>query len=309
MNTAVKRTLSLVLAVFLIVCSFASCKKNDGDEEITRSANGIAAPETTAQTTAATEDTTAETTTAEAETTTKKASTASSATSGNNTTTMQNSDKVNQAAQQSGVDVALAASLINALGYNYDSKEGVFYTELDSWQRSGNYIKHYDMIAPLGNMTYLTTKVDFNYDNLAWRIQFWKGQYGPFGGAEIGVYYKIPGQTDELYYCADDDHLLYMSYTLYLSPADYQSGKKFFTRGWQKHWWLTGFKAAQVDPEALVMSARIRTYDSTMRDAMEQGLIAAGFTKGNATTQMDTYKKSGFDFYILWHSAGATNYK
>ena len=57
------------------------------------------------------------------------------------------------------------------------------------------------------------------------------------------------------------------------------------------------------------MSARIRTYDSTMRDAMEQGLQAAGFKKGNATTQMDTYKKSGFDFYILWHSAGATNYK
>ncbi|MGN0520025.1 MAG: DUF4474 domain-containing protein [Candidatus Fimenecus sp.] len=308
MNSAVKRTVCLVLAVLLMVCSFASCKKDGGEEEITRSANGIAAPETTAEvTTAASEETTAETTAA-AETTTKKASSSAQSNS-NTTTTMQNSDKVNQAAQQSGVDVALAASLINALGYNYDANEGVFYTELDSWQRSGNYIKHYDMLAALGNMTYLTTKVDFNYDNLAWRIQFWKGQYGPFGGAEIGVYYKIPGQTDELYYCADDDHLLYMSYTLYLSPADYQSGKKFFTRGWQKHWWLTGFKAAKVDPESLVMSARIRTYDSTMRDAMEQGLIAAGFTKGNATTQMDTYKKSGFDFYILWHSAGATNYK
>ena len=304
MNSTVKRTLCIVLAVLMIACSFASCKKDGGEEEITRSANGIAAPETTAEETTVPEETTADTTAA-AETTTKKAST----TKNTATTTMQNSDKVNQAAQQSGVDVALAAALINALGYNYDANEGVFYTELDSWQRSGNYIKHYDQVAALGNMTYLTTKVDFNYDNLAWRIQFWKGQYGPFGGAEIGVYYKIPGQTDELYYCADDDHLLYMSYTLYLSPADYLSGKKFFTRGWQKHWWLTGFKAGKVDPESLVMSARIRTYDSTMRDAMEQGLLAAGFKKGDATTQMDTYKKSGFDFYILWHSAGVTNYK
>lgn len=310
MHSTVKRTVSLFLAVLLIVFSFASCKNDGDEEEITRGVNAIAAPETTASTTTA-EDTTDDTTAEASETTVKQAPFPSNATAANNNNASsgQNDAQVNQAAQQSGIDVALAASLINALGYNYDAKEGVFYTELDSWQRSGNYIKHYDQVAALGNMTYLTTKVDFNYDNLDWRIQFWKGQYGPFGGAEIGVYYKIPGQTDELYYCADDDHLLYMSYTLYLSPADYQSGTKFFTRGWQKHWWLTGFKAGKVDPESLVMSARIRTYDSTMRDAMEQGLLAAGFKKGDATTQMDTYKKSGFDFYILWHSAGATNYK
>lgn len=309
MNSTIKRTIALVLVVFVLACSFASCTKDkgNGDEEITRGANAIVAPETTAGTTTATEGTNAETSTA-AETTTKKTPAPTAPNNGSNTNA-QNNDKVNQAASQSGIDTALAASLINALGYNYDSKEGVFYTELDSWQRSGNYIKHYDMIAPLGNMTYLTTKVDFDYDNLNWRLQFWKGQYGPFGGAEIGVYYKFPGQTDELYYCADDDHLLYMTYTLYLSPADYQKGQKFFTRGWQKHWWLTGFKPQIVDPEDLVMSARIRTYNTTMRDAMEKGLIQAGFTKGNATTQMDTYKKSGFDFYFLWHSVGATNYK
>lgn len=304
MHSTVKRAVALVLAVLLIACTFSSCKTDGGEEEITRGANGIIAPETTAGTTEATEETSGETTTAAAETTTKKASTTN-----NTATTMQNSDKVNQAAQQSGVNVALAAALINAFGFNYDANEGVFYTELDSWQRSGNYIKHYDQLAALGNMSYLTTKVDFDYDNLNWRLQFWKGQYGPFGGAEIGVYYKMPGQTDELYFCADDDHLLYMSYDLYLSVADYQNGRRFFRRGWQKHWWLTGFKPAGVDPETMVMSARIRTYNSTMRDAMEQGLIAAGFRKGDANLQMDTYKKSGFDFYILWHSAGATNYQ
>ena len=309
MQISVKRTLAAVLAVLLIVCSFASCKKGDGEEEITRGANAIVAPETTAGTTAETE-TGASEATAAAETTTNKAPFSDYTTSaGSNAGATQSSPQVNQAAQQSGIDVALAASLINALGYNYDSKEGVFYTELDSWQRSGNYIKHYDQVAAFGNMTYITTKTDFDYDNLNWRLQFWKGQYGPFGGAEIGVYYKIPGQTDELYYCADDDHLMYMSYDLYLSPNDYNSGKKFFSRGWQKHWWLTGFKAGKVNPKEMVMSARIRTFDSTMRDAMEQGLINAGFTKGNATTQMDTYRKSGFDFYILWYHVGATNYQ
>lgn len=307
MQSTVKRTVALTLAVLLIVFTFASCKNEETQEEITRGSEVIAAPQTTANTTDTEPDTTAEdTTAATTASTTKKPAAPQNNAGGNNTP---NNDKVNDAAQQNGIGVSLAASLINALGYNYDSKEGVFYTELDSWQRSGNYIKHYDMVAPLGNMIYLTTKVDFNYDNLNWRLQFWKGQYGPFGGAEIGVYYKVPGQTDELYYCADDDHLMYMEYDLYLSPSDYYSGTRFFRRGWQKHWWLTGFKGGKVDPQALVMKARIRTFDSTMRAAMEQGLISAGFSAGNSTTQMDTYKKSGFDFYILWHSAGKTNYQ
>lgn len=301
MNLTVKRAIAAMLATLLIVCSFASCKKDDAGEEITRGTDAIAAPETTAATAAPTSDTTATTVapaTNNTTTTTKKNTQGGSSTGGN----------VNQIANQTGLATSFIGPLINALGYNYDAKEGVFYTELDSWQRSGNYIKHYDAVAPLGNMTFLTTKVDFDYAGKNWRLQFWKGQYGPFGGAEIGVYYKTPGQTDELYFCADDDHLMYMTYDCYLTEQDYRSGNKFFTRGWQKHWWLTGFKVANVTPTDMVMSARIRTFDSTMRDAMETGLVNAGFRKGDARSQMDTYRKSGFDFYILWHSAGETNY-
>lgn len=303
MNATVKRAIAAMLAVLLIVCSFASCKKGDGEEEITRGVNSIAAPETTAP---ATEPATNESTT---EPSTAASTSAAPETSKNNGGTGSgNSGSANQIANQSGVGLSLVSSLINTFGYNYDAKEGVFYTELDSWQRSANFISHYDALAAFANMTYLTTTVDFDYAGLNWRLQFWKGQYGPFGGAEIGVYNKTPGQTDELYFCADDDHMMYMTYDCYLTEKDYRSGNKFFTRGWQKHWWLTGFKLANVTPADMVMSARIRTYDSTMRNAMEQGLIDAGFRKGDARTQMDTYRKSGFDFYILWHSVGILNY-
>ena len=211
-------------------------------------------------------------------------------------------------AADSGASLSLVASLINAFGYNYDAEQGIFYTEIDSWQRSANYIQHYDALAPLGNMRFQTTRVDFTTDGLDWRIQLWKGQYGVFGGAEIGIYNKIPGQTEELYYCVDDDHMMYMSYTMYLTPADYRSGNAYFTRGWQKHWWLTGFKVGTVTPAEMVMSARIRTFNGAMATAMESGLQGAGFREGNATTQYDTYRRSGFDFYILWYQAGALNY-
>lgn len=300
MNSTIKRILAAMLAIVMVTLVLVSCQKQESDEEITRSANAIVSPEVT------TESTTAPT--SAAETTSSTAPATSQKTTASGTTAAQTDSNVNSIANSSGQNASFVASLINAFGYNYDAKEGVFYTELDSWQRSGNFISQYDTLAAYGNMTYLTTKVDFTYDRLGWRLQFWKGQYGAFGGAEIGVYTKIPGQTDDLYYCADDDHLLYMTYTMYLTPADYYAGNKYFTRGWQKHWWLTGFKPGTVTPADLVMSARIRTYDSTMAAAMEQGLLKAGFRKGDASSQMDTYRRSGFDYYILWHSVGNLNY-
>lgn len=76
-------------------------------------------------------------------------------------------------------------------------------------------------------MRYLTTTVDFYYDGLDWRIQLWKGQYGPFGGGEVGVYTKDPETNDKLYNCADNDHLLNMYYDLYLTPNTYAVKNRF----------------------------------------------------------------------------------
>lgn len=302
MHLTAKKTICVVLAALMILFAFTACNNEEEDPTITRGSNSIEAP-TVAATTPVTESTTAATTGTTAPATTKKSSSSS-----NSNKTTQSQQTLSNVASNSGQSIALVGSLINAFGFNYDSKENVFYTELDSWQRSGNYIKHYDTVAAFGNMRYLTTKVDFNYDGLAWRLQFWKGQYGAFGGAEIGVYNKIPGQTDELYYCADDDHLMYMSYTMYKTPTDYVNGTKYFTRGWQKHWWLTGFKPGSAVATDMVMSARIRTYDTQMASAMEKGLQAAGFKQGDAKTKFDTYRRSGFDFFILWYAVGDTNY-
>ncbi len=308
MRTNATRIFALALALILVVCTFAACGGDTAEEEITRSPDAIATPATTAPagTTAASTTTAPTTTAAAAPTTTRRASGSSG--SGNSSGSSSSSGNLSDIAQDSGASLGTVASLINAFGYNYDADEGVFYTEIDSWQREANFIEHYDALAPLGNMRYQTARVDFTSGGYDWRIQLWKGQYGPFGGAEIGVYNKVPGTTDQLYYCVDDEHMLYMSYTLYESVNDYRNGTKFFTRPWQQHWWLTGFKLATVNPAELLMSARIRVFDGTMANAMEKGLQAAGFKKGDPVRQVDTYRRSGFDFYILWYHAGSLNY-
>ena len=158
-------------------------------------------------------------------------------------------------------------------------------------------------------MNYRTVRIDFGQtDGMDWRIQLWKGQYGPFGGCEIGVYNKDPIENEMLYHCTDDDHLLYMESVLYVNKADYEASNIFFTREWQAHWWLTGFKIGIIDPAKLVMSMRIRMRSAEMANQFEEGLLNAGFLKGDAKTQYDTYRRSLNDFYILWDDLGEMNY-
>lgn len=311
-NRPVLRIIALILAITLLACGLSSCGGKTNEEEITRGTEQIEKPSEE-------ETTQEETTTAEnGETSTDVLSglaglkvTTTAASSDNVTFANQaENEAINNAASSSGVSAAGLAAFVMAMGFDYDATQGIFYTNLDNWQRQANYVGHYDTFAQFGNMRYRTAKMDFGtYDGLDWRIQIWKGQYGAFGGSEIGIYTKNPDTNEMLYNCADNDHLIYMESALYLTPADYTNGNVYFTREWQAHWWLTGFKAGVVDPSTLVMKMRIRMRSSEMSKMFEQALIATGFTKGDATTQYDTYRRQLNDFYILWYQVGEMNYQ
>lgn len=326
-NIAVRIT-SAVIALIMIACVFSSCKsKKSDDEEITRSDQVIAGPVTTTEngeTTTGEETTGGETTAAAGAATTKASSSLSvpSVTTPNfNSTTAASGSNSSSSIGTMGSTIlgALAnadpdtiAAFVNNMGFGYDADQGVFYSLMDSWQRDANFISQYDKYAAIfGNMRYLTTTIDFNYDGLDWRIQLWKGQYGTFGGGEVGVYTKDPKTNDKLYNCADNDHLLNMYYDLYTSVSAYASGNRFFYRdAWNDggHWWLTGFKLGTVAPKEMVMSLKIKMRTRKMANAFENGLINAGFYKGNAYTNYDSYKRDDRVFYILWYHTGSLNY-
>ena len=329
MKNIVVRITSAVIALIMIACVFSSCKsKKSDDEEITRSNQVIAGPVTTAEngeTTTGTETTGGETTAAAGTATTKASSSLSvpSVTTPNfNSTTAASSSNNSAGAIGSmgstilgalaNADPDTIAAFVNNMGFGYDADQGVFYSLMDSWQRDANFISQYDKYAAIcGNMRYLTTTIDFYYDGLDWRIQLWKGQYGTFGGGEVGVYTKNPKTNDKLYNCADNDHLLNMYYDLYTSASAYASGNRFFYRdAWTDggHWWLTGFKLGTVNPQEVVMSLKIKMRTRKMANAFEDGLIKAGFYKGNAYTNYDSYKRDDRVFYILWYHTGSLNY-
>jgi hypothetical protein len=132
-------------------------------------------------------------------------------------------------------------------------------------------------------------------------IELWKGQYGLETGCEIGVYNRTISSTSPSYAlldatvgqrpgdanpshnlffdCANDNELLEMSSTLY------KNGQRLFSRGTEKHWWLTGFKwGVYSRPDELTMDVSITCLDAAMFVALVGALQGMGYNVNVSST-------------------------
>ncbi len=315
-NKSVIKAVCLLLSFTLAVVGLSSCGKKGDEEEITRGSEPIVAP-SVSQT-----QYHGEVTTDPAATKNRNTTAAETKADGSQETQAQTepitfaSEAENQAIQEAakagGVSADEVAQFVRIMGYDYDPKQGIFYTSYDNWQRQGNFVALYDTAAHYVNMNYKTARIDFGpCDGYNWRMQLWKGEYGVFGGCEAGIYTADPEKNSKLYTAVDDAHMLQWESALYLSENDYNNGNEWFHREWQSHWWLTGFKAGVVNPEEIVMTLRVRMRNATMANQFESALIASGFTKRSSTETklgVDSFKRSLNDFYIVWKNVGELNY-
>jgi hypothetical protein len=165
-------------------------------------------------------------------------------------------------------------------GYAYDSKQDLFYSILNPWQRKFGFCRLYDeAAAPLG-MILDCEPIYFDYNGKKWLIEFWKGQFDLPTGGEVGIYntdgqeLNIPGFFNgTFYHSAKDEELLWMSFTLK------KNGKVLFTRG-GRHWWLTGFRLGEFSqPSELSMEIIITFKGWLMCSAFIKGLRNAGYSQ------------------------------
>jgi Domain of unknown function (DUF4474) len=169
--------------------------------------------------------------------------------------------------------------VIEASGYSYDSRQDIYYSNMDAWQREFGYCRLYDESAAPLSMIIDCEPIYFEYDNKKWLIEFWKGQYGLTTGCEIGIYNSegpdvdIPGVFNGTFYnCVSDSELLEMSYILK------KNNEKLFARK-DKHWWLTGFKLGEFsNPSELTMDIKLTFKDKDMLSAFVEGLKNAGYS-------------------------------
>ena len=142
-------------------------------------------------------------------------------------------------------------------GFKYNTKDQVFITAEDAWQRNFGYEETYDNFAGAGAISYDTIRVKFNYQGNEWMVQFWKGQYGlVLIGAEVGLYNRKENATASSYYdCVTDEEKLNMSMKVYRQNAENQNKYDLlFKRSPSKTWWLTGFTPGTLSAGSYVVS-------------------------------------------------------
>ena len=317
MKSTLLRIFAAMMALVMMVCCFTACSDNTDDPEITKPSD-VKGPDVTDDlvdfdgvewddpSTTGTTTTTTTTTKGDSSNNKKPTTTNTPPTTG---TTITKED--------------LQAAL-TAAGYAYDQEQQVYYSTLQPWQRHFGFGDIYDDAAAYANMRYTTLKVDFEYDGLLWRLQWWKGQYGILEGAELGVYTKDPNSTSDFYDCADNDHLIDMSFEYYRTGSDFKKDKMHFYRHEEPHWWLTGFKVGYVannNSSASVVVAKFKAYDEDMADGIESGLRrltdknnnrVEGFVEYGPNVPAkcyDYYIREGNNFTVVWQTKGYKNHQ
>lgn len=195
------------------------------------------------------------------------------------------------------------------LGFSYDAKDGAFYASTYAWQRTFGYTYLYDVAAPLILCNFDTSRVFFEYNDMEWMVQLWKGQYGAiFNGCEVGLYYRdfdddelVDANGRKFYKCADDEMLMQMELTMYKNDT------MFFHRSKQYSWWLTGFKLGTLDSlgytaestQVLRLSATIYFTEEEKMDAFIGGLEKCTVIEHNASKKTRSVKfKNGEGYNV-----------
>lgn len=195
------------------------------------------------------------------------------------------------------------------LGFSYDAKDGAFYASTYAWQRTFGYTYLYDVAAPLILCNFDTSRIFFEYNDMEWMVQLWKGQYGAIlNGCEVGLYYRdfdddelVDANGRKFYKCADDEMLMQMELTMYKNDT------MFFHRSKQYSWWLTGFKLDTLDSlgctaestQVLRVSTTIYFTEEEMMDAFIGGLEKCTVIEHNASKKTRSVKfKNGEGYNV-----------
>lgn len=174
-------------------------------------------------------------------------------------------------------------------GFKYSTKDKVFYTAENAWQRNFGYMETYDNFSGAIAISYDTIRVKFNYDSKEWMMQFWKGQYGlVLVGAELGTYNRKENATESSYYdCVTDEEKLNMSMKVLRLDPTTNIFVQLFERSPSKTWWLTGFTPGTLNAGAYVANEdatkKVQVVSTIDFDTPEQAQAFIGGLKTTTT--------------------------
>ena len=151
------------------------------------------------------------------------------------------------------------------IGFNMNLSEMLVYATVDCWMRDYGFCYLYDVIACTMPVffNYNTRRFKFEYNDLEYMIQIWKGNYTVSNGGEVGVYCRDKSKFGSYYDCANDEQMLEMSMQIL------HNDKVLVDVGPELHWWMNGFNLGtrMYLPESLTMKFSIKMTDEEMLEA------------------------------------------
>lgn len=154
---------------------------------------------------------------------------------------------------------------IVGIGFNMNLSEMLVYATINCWMRNFGFCYLYDVIANAMPtfFKYDTRRFKFEYNDMEYMIQIWKGNYTISNGGEVGVYCRDKSKSGTYYDCANDEQMLEMSMQILYGE------KVLVNKPLQLHWWVNGFHLGKklYEPEKLTMKFSIVMTDEEMLNA------------------------------------------
>ena len=154
---------------------------------------------------------------------------------------------------------------IVGVGFNMNLSEMLVYATVNCWMRNFGFCYLYDVIANSMPVffNYNTRRFKFEYNDLEYMIQIWKGNYTVANGGEVGVYCRDKAKFGSYYDSANDEQMLEMSMQIL------HGDKILVDKPLQSHWWVNGFNLGTrlYLPESLTMKFSIVMTDEEMLNA------------------------------------------
>lgn len=176
------------------------------------------------------------------------------------------------------------------IGFYMDIDQAMTYTGVNTWQRKLGFTVVYDILVYLNRwaLEYTTQRIKFEYDNMEWMCQVWKGRYLITNGGEVGFYNRPMGSKINFYNCASDEYLMDMTLDVY------HCDDLLCHRDKTPHWWITGFAISDETylPLTMTLVSTITMRDEEMLEAFTKALDGK---KG-----IIDYDVDGLDVTIVW---------
>ena len=218
--------------------------------------------------------------------------------------------------------ISSAISIADFKSFKQKNGTTVWYTNVDCWQKAFGYNNIYDEVADNSGPSILglnkvnvnlfniiTKKFYFTYGGTNYRIQLWKGRYGPGIGCEMGIYTDASGSNiyeniigDVVEKGFNEEHYVASSvnYKMSIQLRDSSNNRQIFYRS-DNTWWVNGFIADNASLDDLTVDAQICFSDFEMANKLQKSIEdSKKKSKANDNITVNVYKGV---VNITWASA------